>query len=135
MSELVPDLLYDISSETLTWPSKGLSWKAVSGPHHAGHLEPGLYLLGRREISQYTSSINKSYKDKSTGMVFFILVYPQFDTQRGKNGRLGIHPDGNVEGTSGCIGLKESTKSFYDAVGSTSPSASHYAESDTIERG
>lgn len=124
MSELIPDLTFDISSQTLTWPAKTLSWKAESGPHDLGALEPGMYLLGRREISQYTSSIGVAFKDSATGKGFFIPIYPQFDTNRGKvGGRLGIHPDGNIPGTSGCIGLKENTKVFYDAVASTAPSA------------
>ncbi|MEJ2046069.1 MAG: hypothetical protein P8X74_22950 [Reinekea sp.] len=124
MSELIPDLYFDISDQSLTWPAKGLSWKAESGPHGDAELPPGMYLLGRREISQFTKSIDKAYKDNATGYGFFIPIYPQFETDRGrKGGRLGIHPDGNIPGTEGCIGLKASTKAFYDVIGSTAPSA------------
>jgi hypothetical protein len=64
------------------------------------------------------------YRDKS-GFGFFVPIYPQFQTNRGKvGGRLGIHPDGNKPGTLGCIGITDSnTKNFHNAIKMSSPSS------------
>ena len=44
---------------------------------------------------------------------WFQVIDPQFSTDRTE---LGIHPDGNLSGTRGCIGLLESdTSAWYDA--------------------
>jgi len=118
------DLYFYRSLETLAWPSFGGHWNAKSGPWGLGELPPGLYTVGRREITDYTSAIDSAYKDKTTGQGFFVPIYPQFSTSRGKSGRLGIHPDGNVSGTEGCIGLAlGDTRSFWDTIRSTPPSA------------
>ena len=94
-----------------------------AGLYGRGALPAGLYTISRREITKYTNSISSPFRDK-TGKGFFVPIYPKFSTTRGKNGRLGIHPDGNKPGTDGCIGLKEhNAKSFYDAIASTSPAA------------
>ena len=107
------DLTYKHHSRCLSWIGKG-NWDAVSGPKHK--LPNGIYTVSRREITTYTNKIGKSFQDKG-GKGFFIPIYPQFDTTRGKTGgRLGIHPDGGVYGTAGCIGIRENSKSFYDTV-------------------
>ncbi len=118
------DLIFNRIKMTLTWPSKNLSWNAVSGPFGAGALPLGLYDIGRREITGYTNKVDVPYRDK-TGMGFFVPIFPKFKTNRGKSGgRLGIHPDGNKPGTLGCIGITDSTtKSFHDAIRLTSPSS------------
>lgn len=117
------DLIYDTSEGILAWPAKNLEWEATSGPYGAGILPMGLYTVSRREITEYTSSVDIPYRDK-TGRGFFVPIYPQFKTNRGKDNRLGIHPDGNIPGTSGCIGITEyNAKSFHDAIKITAPSA------------
>jgi hypothetical protein len=118
------DLYFDRALGLLTWPAKGLSWNAVSGINNRKYLPSGLYKLNRRGISEYTANIGIPFQDK-TGKGFFLPLVPLFATDRGKiNGRLGIHPDGNVPGTEGCIGLTDpNTKNFYDAIGTTAPSA------------
>lgn len=118
------DLIFNIAGETLSWPAKGLRWGAVSGPHGLRALPPGLYDISRREVTPYTKTVDSPYRDK-TGYGFFIPIYPKFDTLRGTvDGRLGIHPDGNVYGTRGCIGIKNAnTRNFHDAIRSTAPSA------------
>ena len=109
------NLTYKRSSGVLSWPGKG-RWDAVSGPQGEGKLPKGEYKVSRREITPYSSNIGNSYKDKS-GKGFFIPIYPQFETTRGKSGgRLGIHPDGGVYGTLGCIGIRSNAKSFYDVI-------------------
>ena len=118
------DLIFDRAKKSLSWPTKNLSWNAISGPFGAGALPLGLYDIGRREVTGYTSSIDLAYRDK-TGRGFFVPIYPKFQTSRGKSGgRLGIHPDGNKPGTLGCVGITDqNAKSFHDAIASTSPGA------------
>ena len=118
------NLIFDRSLGLLYWSSTGESWNAVSGPFYPGQRPPGLYTVGRREITDYTASIKPAFQDK-TGRGFFIPIYPRFSTSRGKiGGRLGIHPDGNLPGTEGCIGLTgDNTRSFYDAIGKTATDA------------
>jgi len=118
------DLVFDRMLKTLSWPSKGLRWGAISGPYGKGSLPSGLYDVGRREVTGYTSAVDSPYRDK-TGKGFFVPVYAKFETNRGKkDGRLGIHPDGNVPGTLGCIGITNANaRNFHDAIRSTAPSA------------
>ena len=118
------NLIFDREQKKLSWPIKDLSWDAISGPFGAGALPPGLYDIGRREITDYTSKIDMPYRD-GTGKGFFVPIYPRFNTTRGKSGgRLGIHPDGNKPGTLGCIGITgQSAKSFHDAIRITAPGA------------
>lgn len=115
-------MTFNRSSGILSWPNFG-SWEATSGPFGRGALPAGLYTVSRREITDYTSKTKPPFRDK-TGKGFFIPIYPQFPATRGTNARLGIHPDGNVPGTDGCIGIKGGkAKSFYDAIASTPPGA------------
>lgn len=112
------DLIYNRSKNKLEWSAKGLVWKAVSGPYR-DPLPAGSYKVARKEVTPYTSAIDSPYQDAS-GKGFFLPIYPKFSTSR--NG-LGIHPDGNVDGTEGCIGLvtnpgasKASPKKLHDAL-------------------
>ena len=116
------DLIFDRKQKNLSWPFKKLSWGAVSGPFGAGPLPPGLYDIARREITEYTNKVEMPYRDK-TGMGFFVPIYPKFATSRGKSGgRLGIHPDGNIPGTLGCIGITDANaRSFYNAIKQSAP--------------
>jgi hypothetical protein len=117
------DLTFNLSSGVLSWTGKG-RWDAVSGPHGEGKLPKSTYKVSRREITAYSGNIGKSYRD-STGKGFFIPIYPQFETTRGENGgRLGIHPDGGVYGTLGCIGIRSNAKSFFDAIASSASDVS-----------
>lgn len=82
-------------------------------------LPDGIYTVERRNVTQYTGTIGKGFKDK-TGKGFFIPLTPHFSTTRTG---IGIHPDGNLPGTKGCIGIKNNAKTFYNAISSTAPSA------------
>jgi len=87
------------SQGRLRWSEKGLDSPAISGPHGNGSLPDGLYL------AKHTGFMDRSgeepYCDKSKNC-WFQFLEPQFSTPRTD---LGIHPDGNVRGTAGCIGL------------------------------
>ncbi len=115
------NLTYKHKSRTLTWTGVG-RWDAVSGPKHK--LPNGQYKIGRREVTPYTSNIGKAFKGKN-GKGFFIPIFPQFSTDRGKSGgRLGIHPDGAPYGTAGCIGLQSNSETFYKAIAASASDAS-----------
>jgi hypothetical protein len=61
----------------------------------------------------------KLEKQRLTG--FFVPIKADFDTKRGD---LGIHPDGNVYGTQGCIGLVgDDAANFWKKVLKTKRSA------------
>lgn len=94
------DMTFNKSQGKLTWGSN--SYTAVSGPYGSGPLPSGKYTVEKRNVTNSTS-LSASYKDKKTGKAFFIPISPTFTTTRSG---FGIHPDGNIAGTLGCIGLK-----------------------------
>lgn len=91
-------LKYSHSEETLTWGNE--RYKAVSGPHGKGRLPTGNYdILTRNVVTG--AGLSHSFRDQN-GIAWFIPIGPLFGTTRDG---LGIHPDGGVPGTLGCIGL------------------------------
>ena len=77
------------------------SYDAVAGGFNNGAPENGEYTVDtywNRELGNgmYVKGMNKD------GVGFSYFLNPQFDTGRSE---LRIHPDGNNEGTQGCIGL------------------------------
>lgn len=89
---------YRIGTETLTF--NGKTYKAVSGPHGDGALPTGGYNIKIRHAVEGSGLASGFCTD---GVCFFIPLEPLFDAE-GRDG-FGIHPDGNVSGTKGCIGL------------------------------
>jgi len=75
-------------------------FKAISGKYGKGYLPEGLYHL----TSCYNLEPIKGETESYTGKSFpwIAKLEPQFKTKR--TGLL-IHPDGNKEGTMGCIGI------------------------------
>lgn len=95
---------------TLEWEAKGLESGAVSGPYGRSELPTGLYQALRSKLLDKPD--NDPFCD-SLRNCWFQVIDPQFSTDRTE---LGIHPDGNLSGTRGCIGLLESdTSAWYDA--------------------
>lgn len=92
------ELKYHRSTETITWGNE--SYKAVSGPHGKGKLPPGSYNVLTRNVVTGTG-LSRSFRDRN-GTAWFIPISPLFSTARDG---LGIHPDGGISGTLGCIGL------------------------------
>lgn len=84
-------------------------WKAVSGPYGNGPLPPGDYALPDDGEPRTKRPEDKkgAYCD-SSGFCWFQDITP-----KKKNGRdeLGIHPDGNIPGTAGCVGVEGATAS------------------------
>lgn len=84
------------------------SWKATSGPHGKGAAPRGAYQVGRPTAIDPS---NVAFRDPQ-GLAWFAELTPSFKTDRTS---LGIHPDGNVPGTQGCIGIVEKdTKPLFD---------------------
>jgi hypothetical protein len=134
----------DVVLGTLDWGSD--SYQVRSGPWGKGGLPAGTYTVdwahlvegsplsaakdfgaGFKFSSPTTLKTSTKLKDKQgksakqalTG--FFVPIKADFDTKRGD---LGIHPDGNVYGTQGCIGLVgDDAAKFWKKVLDTKPSA------------
>lgn len=98
---LAPILIFNGSK--LYYPnSPSLGWASRSGPFGKGAAPPGVYEIGRVvELAQVPGT--KPFTDYF-GFAWWAKLFPTFTTERTG---LGIHPDGNVPGTLGCIGVKE----------------------------
>lgn len=92
------EISYNIKKGQLTWGAT--HYTAVSGPHGQGSLPIGSYTIEiRHAVINHPST---SYTDSITNNNWFIPITPLFNTTRRG---FGIHPDGNIPGTLGCIGL------------------------------
>ncbi|MCP3873587.1 MAG: hypothetical protein GY699_10595 [Desulfobacteraceae bacterium] len=89
-------MIYHIASKTLKF--NGTSYSAVSGPYGQDNLPSGDYTVKTSHV--VVQGLAPSYC--AGDVCFFIPITPQFSCSR--HG-LGIHPDGNIAGTEGCIGL------------------------------
>jgi hypothetical protein len=93
----------------LTSPN-GQSWKAVSGPFGRGRLSIGGYVLGEI-VDVNPPGYRKGAFEDVAGNALFCPLKPISGSDRK---RLGIHPDGNIPGTEGCIGITElDTRNLY----------------------
>ena len=107
----------------LKWPEMGLESEVISGPYGNGELPSGTYEVPRSGLIGKDGK--DAYCDKS-GNCWFQYIAPQFSTNRSQ---LGIHPDGNVRGTRGCIGLLDKdTSKWYEAFKSVANNHSNYLE-------
>ena len=93
--EQTADLVYE--DGLLKMPKYGLGWTAVSGPKGNGPLPTGWYQCSN--LRKRTES--PMVRD---GVGFSVDLDPLFPTNRTL---LRIHPDGNVPGTLGCIGITD----------------------------
>jgi hypothetical protein len=88
----------------------GKTFEAVSGGYGKGELPAGTYHVDVRGASE-GSHLGSAFT--AGGVGFFIPI--SHVSEIGRRG-LGIHPDGNVPGTEGCIGIQGSdAKRFLDA--------------------
>jgi hypothetical protein len=102
-------MLYRIKSKSLSF--NGQTYSAVSGPYGDGKLPTGNYAVKVREAVE-GSTMTSPYC--AGGVCFFIPIEPLFNA-KGRTG-FGIHPDGNVAGTKGCIGISSNdAKAFLEA--------------------
>lgn len=117
----MPDFIYDKKSRKLT--GHGETWEVRSGipgeytptPNGLDTVPPGALMSGQAGLGvphdpKYAKA-PFAYRDKKGFSWFFWL---------GK-GDLGIHPDGNVPGTKGCIGIVEAdTRPLFNKLKSLS---------------
>lgn len=83
-----------------------IQWSAISGPWGRGALPSGIYEVSELVDIDPFEPRNAPYKDIK-GRAWWMGIYAKFQTDRGG---LGIHPDGNVPGTLGCIGVEGDTE-------------------------
>jgi len=98
-------LVFDADDEVLIWGKE--KYHGISGPHGKGELPQGFYSVLRKHVVVHDLPDSFCYK----GVCFFIPIQPKFRTERGG---FGIHPDGGIHGTLGCVGLQnEDNKKFW----------------------
>ena len=102
------NLTYHKQMAILTWGSD--TFQACTGGHGKGPLPSGQYEVRRRNVVHDNSGLDTSFLNSQSGQRWFIPIRPLFSTYRRG---LGIHPDGNVTGTEGCIGLTGSSASAF----------------------
>lgn len=88
------------------------SYGAISGKWGQGALPPGKYKV--KKAVRLDRSASSAYADKY-GIKWWAKIEPDgWSTNRTG---LGIHPDGSVPGTLGCIGITDAdTTSLYDRL-------------------
>ena len=77
----------------------GKSYSFISGPWSKGVLPNGKYTVMKYRV--VATATSKGFKSASGSGWFIPLKAPANVKRSG----FGIHPDGNVEGTQGCIGI------------------------------
>lgn len=77
----------------------GNAYQIITGGHGKGALPLGTYEVRKRHV---TEGAHLDAGFRAGGVAFFIPLNPPDTTDRSG---FGIHPDGNVTGTLGCIGL------------------------------
>lgn len=80
------------------------SWPAGSGPFGNGPLPPGEYTLVGAPFTVSPPDYGNGAFCDAQGDCWFQRIVPNFPTDRDS---LGIHPDGNIVGTRGCIGATD----------------------------
>ncbi|MDR2431896.1 MAG: hypothetical protein LBD99_06590 [Candidatus Margulisbacteria bacterium] len=83
-----------------------ITYRAVSGGYGKGSLPAGKYSTGKIWMPEQIAALPNAASYQAFGFGFFLPLIPKFETDRTE---LGIHPDGGVPGTLGCIGLKLQT--------------------------
>ena len=94
---------YHIKKQELVFSIFGIvikRFKAISGPYGKGSAPVGEYSVALPLVIDERVEKNKPYT--VNGFAFWCLLVPRFKTDRSG---IGIHPDGNVKGTLGCIGI------------------------------
>ena len=83
----------------LAW--EDTEYNVVSGPWQNGAIPNGDFEIKIRNVV-VGSNLESGFEDTQTNKRWFIPLEAKFQTNRQG---FGIHPDGNIEGTQGCIGL------------------------------
>ncbi|GBR72798.1 hypothetical protein NO1_0267 [Candidatus Termititenax aidoneus] len=83
-----------------------ITYQAVSGGWGKGSLPTGKYSTGKLWTPEQIAALSNAASYQVFSFGFFLPLVPKFETDRTE---LGIHPDGGVPGTLGCVGLKLQT--------------------------
>ena len=96
---------------TLKWGSD--EYDVVTGGYGKGQIPDGVYIIEvRKVVVGNDTTMQSGFVNPSTKRGWFIPLTPKFTTNR--HG-FGIHPDGNLPGTKGCLGLQgDDIKKFWD---------------------
>ncbi|PCK09217.1 MAG: hypothetical protein COA42_05000 [Alteromonadaceae bacterium] len=88
-------------------------YEVVTGGYGKGAIPDGTYDIERYDAVVGDKSTMKSgFVNPASGRGWFLPLTPKFTTTR--HG-FGIHPDGNLPGTKGCVGLQGADmKKFWD---------------------
>ena len=88
-------------------------YEVVSGGYGKGAIPNGTYDIERyKAVVGDKSTMKSGFVNSSNGRGWFLPLTPRFSTVR--HG-FGIHPDGNLPGTKGCVGLQGADmKAFWD---------------------
>ena len=88
-------------------------YEVVSGGYGKGAIPNGIYDIERyKAVVGDKSTMKSGFVNPANGRGWFLPLTPRFSTVR--HG-FGIHPDGNLPGTKGCVGLQGSDmKAFWD---------------------
>jgi len=88
-------------------------YEVVTGGYGKGAIPDGLYDIEvYKAVEGDKTSMKTGFINSITGRGWFLPLSPKFSTTR--HG-FGIHPDGNLPGTKGCVGLQDKDiKKFWD---------------------
>ncbi len=88
-------------------------YEVVSGGYGKGAIPNGSFDIERyKAVSGDKSTMKSGFVNPANGRGWFLPLTPKFSTAR--HG-FGIHPDGNLPGTKGCVGLQGADmKKFWD---------------------
>lgn len=95
----------------LKWLSD--EFEVVTGGYGKGAIPDGLYNIEvYKAVEGDKTNMKSGFVNPITGRGWFLPITPKFSTTR--HG-FGIHPDGNLPGTKGCVGLQgDDIKKFWD---------------------
>jgi hypothetical protein len=88
-------------------------YDVVSGGYGKGAIPDGSYDIERyKAVAGDISTMKSGFVNPVNGRGWFLPLTPKFSTTR--HG-FGIHPDGNLPGTKGCVGLQGADiKKYWD---------------------
>lgn len=79
-------------------------YEVITGGYGKGAIPDGMYTIEvYRAVEGDKSSMSSGFVNPLTGRGWFLPLVAKFSTTR--HG-FGIHPDGNLPGTKGCVGLQ-----------------------------
>lgn len=98
----------------------------ISGRWGKGPAPKGKYLC--RELRELDKKFEDFFRFAQFDIGFFMPIEPEFESDRYA---LGIHPDGGIEGTLGCIGLRLGSKEEGDQF--VQEVKNYFLEEDILE--